>query len=111
MLLPDEWARLETAAQAGPERCGMTSIERRMLHRTAIQIGLLMSCAATAAHPKVVQQVMRQSSILLTSDTCGRLFPGHPTSCQLRVCATRCRVLRRVAKVGPEGVEPPTKGL
>jgi integrase len=33
--------------------------------------------AMTGAHPKVVQQVMRHSSITLTMDTYGHLFPGQ----------------------------------
>jgi len=40
MLLPDEWHRLETATLAGPVRYGMTSTERLLLYRTAIQTGL-----------------------------------------------------------------------
>ena len=31
----------------------------------------------TGAHPKVVQTVMRHSSITLTMDTYGHLFPGQ----------------------------------
>ena len=33
--------------------------------------------AMTGAHPKVVQQIMRHSSITLTMDTYGHLFPGQ----------------------------------
>lgn len=33
--------------------------------------------AMTGAHPKVVQQVMRHSTITLTMDTYGHLFPGQ----------------------------------
>ena len=33
----------------------------------------------TGAHPKVVQQVMRHSSITLTMDTYGHIFPGQET--------------------------------
>ena len=33
--------------------------------------------AMTGAHPKVVQQMMRQQSIMLTMDTYGHLFPGQ----------------------------------
>ncbi len=40
MLLPDEWQRLETATEAGPERYGMTGGERLLLYGTAIQTGL-----------------------------------------------------------------------
>jgi len=40
MLLPEEWRRLETATENGPEREGMTGDERVLLYRTAIQTGL-----------------------------------------------------------------------
>jgi integrase len=43
--------------------------------------GLRHTCGAwlamTGAHPKVVQTVMRHSSITLTMDTYGHLFPGQ----------------------------------
>ena len=40
MLLPEEWHRLETATEAGPEQYKMTGGERRLLYQTAIQTGL-----------------------------------------------------------------------
>jgi integrase len=43
--------------------------------------GLRHTCGAwlalTGAHPKVVQTVMRHSTITLTMDTYGHLFPGQ----------------------------------
>ncbi len=40
MLLPEEWRLLETATEVGPERYGMTTGERLLLYRTAIETGL-----------------------------------------------------------------------
>ena len=40
MLLPEEWRRLETDTQTGPERYEMPGGERLLLYRTAIQTGL-----------------------------------------------------------------------
>ena len=41
--------------------------------------------AMTGAHPKVVQQVMRHSSITLTMDTYGHLFPGQEADAVARM--------------------------
>ena len=43
MLLPEEWRRLETATESGPERYGMEGGERLLLYRAAIQTGLRSS--------------------------------------------------------------------
>ncbi len=43
VLLPEEWQRLEKAAEAGPVRYGMTGAERALLYSTAIQTGLRAS--------------------------------------------------------------------
>ena len=40
MLSRDEWFRLERATVTGPERCGMSGTERRLLYATALQTGL-----------------------------------------------------------------------
>ena len=40
MLLPKEWHHLRTATAEGPERDGMSAVERSLLYRTAIQTGL-----------------------------------------------------------------------
>jgi integrase len=41
--------------------------------------------AMSGAHPKVVQQVMRHSSITLTMDTYGHLFPGQESEAVARL--------------------------
>ena len=41
--------------------------------------------AMTGAHPKVVQSVMRHSTITLTMDTYGHLFPGQEADAVARV--------------------------
>jgi len=40
ILLRDEWRRLKSATQSGPERYGMTGNERLLLYHTVIQTGL-----------------------------------------------------------------------
>ncbi len=40
MLLPEEWTRLEITTVTGPDRYGMSGMERLLLYRTAIQTGL-----------------------------------------------------------------------
>jgi len=40
MVLPNEWPWLRAATQSGPDRYGMTAVERFVLYATAVQTGL-----------------------------------------------------------------------
>ena len=53
MLLPDEWRWLETTTVNGPERQGMTGIERVTLYMLAIQTGLRVNEIASLTQGKL----------------------------------------------------------
>ncbi len=58
--------------------------------------------AMTGAHPKVIQSVMRHSSITLTMDTYGHLFPGQEADAVARL-PLMLGELRQMQATGTDG--------
>lgn len=73
-------------------------------HRKDITCGAWL--AMTGAHPNEVKAVMRHSSITLTIDTYGHLFPGQEAKAVARVEAKMPRHPRSIYETGTDNVAP-----
>lgn len=63
----------------------------------------------TGAHPKVVQQVMRHSSITLTMDTYGHLFPGQEAEAIGRLRKFMGSTSDALSATGTEDLKPESR--